>query len=81
MLHNLLITNLVTPTNYGYEIFFIAIYFPYTDKKNTTGRCKMMFPINNLVYSVTVLYVYCVNYLVRLLITTRTNQVGEHNAC
>ena len=36
-----------------------------------TGSCIMMFPISYLVYSV--------NYIVSLLITTRTNRVGDYN--
>ena len=39
----------------------------------TRGSGKMMFSIHCLVYSV--------NYLVRLLITTRTNWIGQHNNC
>ena len=36
-----------------------------------TGSCIMMFPVRYLVYSV--------NYIVSLLITTRTNRVGDYN--
>ena len=50
----------------------------------TIGSCKMMFPVNYLVYSVNYIVcllitylVYSINYLVCLLITTRTNWVDS----
>ena len=43
----------------------------YYDVSYTTGSCIMMFHISYLAYSV--------NYIVSLLITTRTNRVGDYN--
>ena len=71
---------------YGQEVIDSVSY-------TTAGSCKIMFPVSYLVYSVNyftgllIIYlaysnnylVYSNNYLVCLLITIRTNQVGEYN--
>ena len=72
------VTNVRIFSTSPFSAFVVTTYIDRKSVSYTTGKCKMVFPISYLAYSINyfVYLVYGETYHVCLLITTRTNQSG-----